>query len=445
MKNYSSLSVAAMIAAMAMGEAGKACLEGYEKRDGDDVPGVVEVRKAVDTLQTAWSEYRSTNDTRLAALEKKGGADPLDIEKLNKLDAALSEMQKRCDELELKSKRPGAPAADDVPGADPEYRTAFHSFLRRGEQALQAPQHAMLQKRAMSAGDNTEGGYLTNPELDREVAKLARNMSSARQLFGVRSVGASVFTKPMSKSNASTGWVGETDGRPQTNPSDLIAVSIPTHEIYANVYATQTILDDAFINLEQFIAEEAVEAFDDGEGDAFFTGNGVNKPRGLLSLDVTVETGATRAAQGKLGVVKSGSATTFGTKLDVFIDLISRLRPRYRQNAQFLWNTLTEAPIRKVKDDNGNYMWQPSNAAGVPATFMGYRVSVADHMPDIADGAIPVAFGDFKRGYLIVDRVGMRTLRDPFSVKPYVLFYMTKRVGGAPLITEAYKGLQTAV
>lgn len=439
-----NLSVAAMIAAMALGEAGKGIAFGYEKRDGDDAPGLVETRKAIDALQGAWKEYRDTNDARLTALEKKGSVDVIDAEKLSRLDGALTELQKRCDELELKSKRPGAPAADEVPGADPEYRTAFHQFLRRGEQALQAPQHAMLQKRAMSAGDNTEGGYLTNPELDREVAKLARNMSSARQLFGIRSVGASVFTKPMSKSNASTGWVGETDGRPQTNPSDLIAVSIPTHEIYANVYATQTILDDAFINLEQFIAEEAVEAFDDGEGDAFFTGNGVNKPRGLLSLDVTVETGSTRAAQGKLGVVKSGSAANFGTGLDTFIDVIARLRPRYRQGARWLWNTLTEAPIRKIKDANDNYMWQPSNAVGVPATFLGYAVSVADHMPDIGDGNIPVAFGDFKRGYLIVDRVGMRTLRDPFSVKPYVLFYMTKRVGGAPLITEAYKGLQTA-
>lgn len=437
-------SVAAMIAAMALGQAGKAAIFGIEKRDGDDAPGLVETRKAIDALQGAWKEYRDTNDQRLKDLESRKGADPLDVEKLGKLDAALSELQKRCDEIELRSKRPGAPNDSDVPGADPEYRAAFQQFLRRGEQSLQSPQLTALQKRAMSAGDNTEGGYLTNPELDREVAKLARDMSSARQLFGVRSVGAAAFTKPMSKSNASTGWVGETDGRPQTNPSDLIAVTIPTHEIYANVYATQTILDDAFINLEQFIAEEAVEAFDDGEGDAFFTGTGENKPRGLLSLSTTEESGATRAAQGKLGIIKTGSTSGFGTGFDKFIDLISRLRPRYRQNAKWLWNTLTEAPIRKVKDANDQYLWQPSNAAGVPATFLGYPVGVADHMPDIGDGNIPVAFGDFKRGYLIVDRVGMRTLRDPFSVKPYVLFYMTKRVGGAPLITEAYKGLQTA-
>lgn len=438
-------SVAAMLAAMALGQAGKAEIFGIEKREVDDAPPLTDIKAAVDKLQTVWGEYRQTNDERLKALESRKGADPLDIEKLGKMDEALTALQKRCDELELRAKRPGAPNENDVPGADPEYRQAFHQFLRRGEQSLQAPQLTALQKRAMSAGDNTEGGYLTNPELDREVAKLARDMSAARQLFGVRAVGSSVFTKPMSKSNSSTGWVGETDGRPQTNPADLIAVSIPTHEIYANVYATQTILDDAFINLEQFIAEEAVEAFDDGEGDAFFTGNGVNKPRGLLNISTTVESGSTRAAQGNLGILKTGSASGFGDGFDKFIDLISRLRPRYRQNAKWLWNALTEAPIRKVKDQNDQYLWQPSNAAGVPATFLGYGVSVADHMPDIGDGNIPVAFGDFKRGYLIVDRVGMRTLRDPFSVKPYVLFYMTKRVGGAPLITEAYKGLQTAV
>ncbi|MDX2277724.1 MAG: phage major capsid protein [Hyphomonadaceae bacterium] len=416
-----------------------------EVRDAEvEPPALAEVRKSLEKFMKTVMDEREIDREKIAELQKRGAVDPLTEEKMRKVEAGMEEVRKALADLELKAKRSGAAKEDDIPGADPEYRNAFHSFLRRGERSVSKEHEALLQKRAMQAQDNTDGGYLTNPELDREVAKLAKDMSPARQLFSVRSIGSNAFKKPISKGGTASGWVGETGGRPQTDASTLGEINIVTHEIYAMPGATQTILDDAFINIEQFIAEEAVDQFDDQESDAFFTGNGVNKPMGLLSIGTTEETGATRAAQGKLGIIKTGSASNFGSYLDKFIDLISRLRSKYRQNARWLYNALTEAPIRKIKDSDNNYMWQPSNQLGVPASFLGYPATVCDHMPDIADGAIPVTFGDYKRAYQIIDRAGIRTLRDPYTAKPYVLFYMTKRVGGGHLITEAFKGLQTA-
>lgn len=426
--------------------------KGFEARD-EEAPGIVEVRKSIGDLMKLVTDERAAFDEKFKQLEARAGTvDPLTAEKLVKIDEAMGEVRKQLDALEARAKRAGAAKeAEDIPGADPEYRKAFNQFMRRGDQGCTPEALAMLQKRAMSVSDNTDGGYLTNVELDRELAKLARNVSPARQIFAVRQIGSNAYKKPISKSNSGSGWVGELDGRPQTSTTDLGEISIPTHEIYAMPGASQSILDDAFINLEEFIAQEATDAFDDQESTAFFTGNGVNKPMGLLAIAVTVETatGATRAAQGKLGVLKTGADTDFGTGTgagyyDNFIALISRLRSKYRQNARWLYNALTEGKIRQVKDTTGNYMWQPSNQLGVPATFLGYSATVCDHMPDIGAGNIPVAFGDFQRAYQIIDRVGVRTLRDPFTAKPYVLFYMTKRVGGGHLVTEAFKGLQTA-
>ena len=175
----------------------------------------------------------------------------------------------------------------------------------------------------------------------------------------------------------------------------------------------------------------------------------MNKPRGLLSLATTVETGSTEAVQGKLGIVKSGvdggwaTPSATASPADAFLDLIARLRPAYRGNARFMFNRFTEAAIRKFKDTTGQYIWMPGIQAGTPATLLGFPTTIADHMPDIGNDKIPVLFGDFRRAYTIVDRIGVRTLRDPFSAKPYVLFYVTKRVGGGVVITQAYKGLQT--
>lgn len=405
----------------------------------------IETRAAVSALQTAWTEFRSANDARLAEIEKRGSSDVIVTEKVDRINAAITDVRTRMDELELRAKRAGAPGSE-AEGSDPEareYRTDWLRYMRRGDISDR------LEKRAMSEGNNVEGGYLTAPDVDREIAKLARDASPVRQVATVRQIGSGMYKRPVSKSNNTSGWVGEQDSRPQTNPADLAEIAISTQELYANVYATQTILDDAYINLEQFIAEETFAEFDKQEGDAFINGNGVNKPRGLLSLPTTVETGAADAAQGRLGLVKSGvnggwaTPSATASPADCLIDLIGRLRPIYRANARFMMNRFTEAAVRKFKDTTGQYIWQPGTALGVPATLLGFSNAIADHMPDVANDAIPILFGDFRRAYTIVDRIGVRTLRDPYSAKPYVLFYVTKRVGGGVVISQAYKGLQS--
>jgi HK97 family phage major capsid protein len=214
-------------------------------------------------------------------------------------------------------------------------------------------------------------------------------------------------------------------------------------ELYAMPAATQTLLDDAIVDIGQWIADEVDTAFAEQEGAAFVVGDGVNKPKGFLAED-TVDNGAW--TWGKLGFVPTGAAGAFpgATPSDVLISLIYALKAGYRQNASFVMNRKVQGAIRKFKDGQGNYLWQPPASAGQPATLMGFPVVEAEDMPDMAANAMALAFGDFRRGYLVVDRAGVRVLRDPYSAKPYVLFYTTKRVGGGIQDYDAIKLLKFA-
>jgi HK97 family phage major capsid protein len=193
--------------------------------------------------------------------------------------------------------------------------------------------------------------------------------------------------------------------------------------------ATQTLLDDAVVDIDQWIAEEVETAFAEQEGAAFINGDGVNQPKGFLDVD-TVDDAAWE--WGKLGTVKTGAAGAFpaANPADVLINLVYAVRSGYRQNGTFVMNRKALSAVRKLKDQAGQYLWSPPAAAGQPSTLLGFAVAEAEDMPDIAPGAAAIAFGDFRRGYLVVDRAGVRILRDPYSAKPYVLFYTTKRVGG---------------
>jgi HK97 family phage major capsid protein len=406
----------------------------------------LETRAAVSALQTAWTEFRSANDARLAEIEKRGSSDVIVTEKVDRINAAITDVRARIDELELRAKRSGAPADNDNDGTPEQraYRADFQGFLKRGLETT------ALQTRAMSVSDNTDGGFLTAPEIDQNVARLQRDLNPIRQIVTVRSTTGTSYKRPISKSNNTSGWTGERTSRPQTNQSDLELIEIPTHEVYANVAATQAILDDGFINVEQWIAEETSAEFDRAEGDAFINGDGVAKPRGLVSLATTTETGSTRAAQGKLGVVKSGIQGKFGSSTeatpvyndgDVFITLMGRMRVAYLANFRWLMNPRTEATVRKMKDANGQYIWQPGLQAGMPSAILGKPVTLADGVADVGNDTMPVMGGDFRAAYTIVDRMGIRVLRDPYTAKPYVLFYTTKRVGGGFVVTEAVKGI----
>jgi len=232
--------------------------------------------------------------------------------------------------------------------------------------------------------------------------------------------------------------VGETDSRAQTTSPTLDALSFPVMELYAMPAATATLLDDAAVNIDDWIASEVELTFAVQEGAAFVSGDGSSKPKGFLQYDTVANASW---AWGKLGYVASGNAGAFpaSNPSDVLVDTIYALKAGYRQNGSFVMNRKTQAAIRKFKDSGGAYLWQPPAQAGGRASLMTFPLVEAEDMPDIAANSLSIAFGDFRRGYLIVDRLGVRVLRDPYSAKPYVLFYTTKRVGGGVQDFDAIK------
>jgi HK97 family phage major capsid protein len=240
------------------------------------------------------------------------------------------------------------------------------------------------------------------------------------------------------------GWIGETASRPQTASAVLDELAFPAMELYAQPAATATLLEDAFVNLDEWLAGEVDQVFAEQEGTAFVSGDGSNKPKGFLAY-TTVANGSW--AWGNIGYIASGAAGAFpaSNPSDVLIDLIYALRAGYRQNACFVMNRKTQSVVRKFKDSTGNYLWQPPATAAGRSTLIGFPLVDAEDMPDVAAGSLSIAFGDFRRGYLIVDRQGVRVLRDPYSAKPYVLFYTTKRVGGGVQDFDAIKVLKFAV
>jgi HK97 family phage major capsid protein len=240
-----------------------------------------------------------------------------------------------------------------------------------------------------------------------------------------------------------TGWVGETGARTQTTSPTLAELSFPAMEIYAMPAATATLLEDAAVNVDEWIAQEVELTFAEQEGTAFVTGDGTNKPTGFLSYTTIANASWT---WGDIGYVATGVDGGFAASnpSDNLVDLVYALKAGYRQNGTFVMNRKTQAAVRKFKDSSGGYLWQPPAQAGGRASLMTFPVVEAEDMPDIDDDSLSVAFGDFRRGYLIVDRQGVRVLRDPYSAKPYVLFYTTKRVGGGVQDFDAIKLLKFA-
>jgi HK97 family phage major capsid protein len=232
--------------------------------------------------------------------------------------------------------------------------------------------------------------------------------------------------------------VAETAARPQTNSAQLAELSFPTMELYAMPAATQALLDDAAVDIEAWISSEVDIVFAEQEGTAFVSGDGVNKPKGFLAYAAVADSAW---SWGSLGYVATGAAGAFKASgpSDTLVDVVYALKAGYRQNANFVMNRKVQAEVRKFKDAEGRYLWQPPATAGGQASLMGFPVTEAEDMPDIAANALSIAFGDFRAGYLVVDRTGVRVLRDPYSAKPYVLFYTTKRVGGGVQNFEAIK------
>jgi HK97 family phage major capsid protein len=404
------------------------------------------LESAFGDFMRAFEAFKDGNDERLRELERRTSADVVTTDKVDRLNRALDETRRVVDDLALKSARPhlGGPTGPGNPGsrsgAALQHKAAFDAYVRTGDAAGLRD----LEAKALSIGSNPDGGYLATEELEARVNRGVRNISPIRAIAQVRRVSGSVYKKPFAITDAATGWVAETAARPETNTPTLAELAFPTMELYAMPAATSALLDDAAVDIDEWIADEVQGSFAQQEGTAFVTGNGTARPKGFL--DYTKVDNATWS-WGNIGYIKTGTAGAFPATNpgDKLIDLIYTVKSGYRANGTFVFNRATQAVIRKMKDGDGNYLWQPAAKAGDASTLMGFPVAESEDMPNIATDSHAVAFGDFRRGYLIVDRAGIRVLRDPYSSKPYVLFYTTKRVGGGVQDFDAIKLLRFGV
>lgn len=388
---------------------------------------------AFNDFMEAFEAFKEGNDQRLGEIEKKLTADVVTRDKVERINRALDEQKRLVDHMALKAARPALAGGAESPEAA-EHKAAFSAYLRRGDESgLRA-----LEEKALSIGTPADGGYLVPPETDTEIGRRLSAVSPIRALASVRQVSGAVLKKPFAASGMAAGWVAETAARPQTNTAQLAELSFPTMELYAMPAATAALLEDAAVDVESWIAAEVDAVFAEQEGAAFVSGDGTNKPKGFLSY-TKVADGVW--SWGNIGYVATGAAGAFKASgpADTLIDAVYALKAGHRQNGSFVMNRRTQGAIRKFKDADGNYLWRPPATPGQPASLMGFAIAEAEDMPDIAADSFAIAFGDFRAGYLVVDRTGVRVLRDPYSAKPYVLFYTTKRVGGGVQNFEAIK------
>jgi HK97 family phage major capsid protein len=409
-------------------------------------PGSAEIKGAVEKLQNAFAAFTQANDERLAALEK-GKEDVVANERVDRISADITSMQAQVEGLgDLLQGAVHAGSGDRVAPEVAANVAAWDRFVRRGDEAAYA---ATIKPAAIKAAGSTQsdpdGGFLVPDAQESAITRILGTTSIMRGLASVVNTSRPAYEINKDIGGASSGWVEEQESRPETDTPQLSKITIPTHEIYANPRATQGLLDDAATNVEEWFANAVRIEFDEQEGAAFISGSGIGKPKGLISDGYTKVANASWA-WGKLGFSVSGVAAALSdgsnNGVDALTDLVYSLKAGYRQGASFLMNDLTTAAVRKLKDGDGQYLWQPAIQPGEPATLLGYAVRSDDNMPDIAANAFPIAFADFRRGYTIVDRIGIRVLRDPYTSKPYVSFYTTKRVGGGVSDFQAIKLLK---
>lgn len=458
--------MAVMASHFAAFQAKAAAFPAYEMRDE---PSIKSVADALDKIAGAFDEYKKTNDARIEAVKAGNSTADLDA-KLAKMDEhieAMQEAKSKLEKIEAKLARPGALDGGRQEGEtkeSAEYRQAFMAWVRnpsdvRATGELQQKQRELKKANAAAIGGDdgwetratqtvtssgSAGGFALPEVIERQIARLSVDISPIRQIATVRTVGSPDYKELFDVNGAGFEWVGESDARNQTNTPDLAEVAPTFGMASAKPQASEESLDDLFFNVEDWLTSSAAEAIAQGEGAAFVSGNGTKKPTGFLAGPTPVATADAARAFGTLQYIASGQAAALPTSADVFFDLIYALRARYRSNARWVTSKLVLSALRKYKDSSNQYLWQPSLIAGQPDMFMGYPVVEAEDMPAVAANAFSLAFGDFREGYLIADRVGMRITRDEITTPGFVKFYVRKRVGGKLRNTQAIKLLKIA-
>lgn len=389
-----------------------------------------EVKSAIEKVNQAFEEFKNTNDEKLKAKSD----DVVVSAKLEKIESAIDGFQTTIDELNA---RIAAGAGGGEQLRDPEYTGEFNAYFKTGVETSR-----LNEVRAAATKTDGEGGYLAPIEWDRTITTALKQVSPIRQHASVIAISGAGFSKVISDGQVGSGWVGETAARPATNTPGLSKLDFPLGELYANPAASQGLIDDAEVNIEEWLAGEVRTEFAKQEGVAFLSGDGTNKPHGIL----TYVTGAANAARHPLGaieVIKSGAAAA--VTADGVLDLIYSLPEEFEANARLFMSRRSSGAVRKLKNGQGDYLWQPSLAAGQPATLAGEPVVHLPAMPAVGADAIAMLYGDMAETYQVVDRIGVRVLRDPYTNKPFVHFYTTKRVGGGVKNPQSMKALQIGV
>ena len=317
-----------------------------------------------------------------------------------------------------------------------EQAGAFEGFVRSG---------LTVEMKAFTGVTGDAGGYAVPKEIDARIDAMLKSVSPIRRIADVVKVGSAGYRKLVTAGGTPSGWASETGPRPETATPLFQEIAPPMGELYANPAASQAMLDDAGFDAEEWLAHEIALEFARAEGAAFVNGSGVNRPKGFLQ-HATSASGDAGRSFGTLQHLATGSASDLGSNVaDRLVDLVHALRAPYRQGAAFVMNAATAARIRKLRTNDGAFLWQPSMQAGQPATLLGYPLVEAEDMPDVAANACPIAFGNFRAGYVVADRTETAILRDPYTNKPFVSFYATKRVGGAVVNSDAIKVVRVSV
>lgn len=422
------------------------------------------IKKAVDDMVGAFDEYKKTNDERMTA-EKSGNESRAKElgEKLGKIDTAISGfgkiksdleiemkvMQERLEELETSGKKPGR--GEHEKRAD-EYKKSFCDWVRnRGqspseEAKMQELTRKMVEHKDITIGSGAGGGFAVPEEISRQIEVLEKKYSPVRNLVKVVQTGSSDYKELVSVRGANAGWVGEAGVRNMTNTPQLREVTPTMGELYAYPQVSEWSLDDIFFNVENWLTNEVADEFSIQEADAVIRGNGASKPTGMLNTPPTTQDDAfppVRAAAAYQYVEGSGSPNELDG--DLLLSLIYKLNSRYRAGASFVMNSVTTGAVRKLKDAMGQYLWAPGLQAGQPDRLLGFPVATWEQMDDVGAGAgkFPIGFGDWRRGYVLTDRVGLRITRDNITNVGFVRFYVRRREGGIVLNNDAVKWIRT--
>lgn len=387
-------------------------------RAGEALPPATEIKSALDEFVSELKTFRAEIKTRIQHQEEQ-----------------LTMIQSKS---ALHRSRPALATAADI---EAPHQKAFDAYVRSGDD--DALRGLVLEGKAMSTAVAGDGGYLVDPQTSDAIRSVLNSAASLRQVANVVTVEASSYDVLIDTSDVGHGWANETGNASETGTPTVERVTIPLHELSALPKVSQRLLDDAAFDVEGWLSGKIAEKFSRAEAAAFISGDGIEKPKGFLTYSsVTAGT----EAWGQIGHVLSGADGDFSAAnpADAIVDLVYALAAPYRANAVFLMNSKTAGAVRKLKDADGRFLWSDGLAAGEPARLMGYRVIISEDMPDIATWAPAIAFGDFNAGYTIAERPDLRILRDPFSAKPHVLFYATKRVGGDVSDFAAIKVLKFA-